>query len=365
VNTRWTNSFKFPRTQRYQKVERNFLTEVADTRISLPIIPPTMQGDRLPFIAEEGRRGLSLDHPFSLVFNGDSVVGYLDGIRGEPRSSFRDGSGAVVETLWVDLARQVSVSGVLDTAGIKTAPLVLFAPGLPFAVRVHGNRFHLDRFPSAKLAMRVLSASGEIYSLKDTLDLTEYRKPEFTDTLRTLQPGDRVDSVSLPPGYPTLAAPKADPEGPQTFTDSVRVVLTAEAGAVIRYTKDGSVPGLHSLPYEGPLVLRSSITLQAVAFKQGSYRSPVSVHTYVLVPTAPKAMPTSKGFRDSLVITLETTARNGAVLYTTDGSSTKYTGPFTLRETTILKAVTSVPGLPLSAVTEERYILVTDSLSNE
>lgn len=374
MGTGWNNSSKFLRSQRFQKVGRDFLIEVADTRISLPLLPPTMEGDRLPIMAVQGQRGLGLDRPFSLVFNGDSVVGFLDGLRGENlvegKGHFRDASGAVVETLWVDLAKQVSVSGVLDTAGVKSAPLVLFTPGLPFAVRVHGDRFHLDRFPMAKMALRVLTASGEIYGLADSVDLTKAGNPGFGDTLATLKPGSRVDSVPLPPSYPTVAAPKASPEGPHSFTDSVRVTLSAESGAIIHYTTDGSLPGLHSPKYSAPLVLRSTVNLQSVAFKEGSYRSPVAVNTYLLVPLPPKATPTSKAFRDSLVITLETSARNGSVLYTTDGSapnssSSRYTAPIMVKETTVLKAVTSVPGMLLSATIEERYILVTDSLSAE
>jgi hypothetical protein len=336
--------------------------------MSFPIPPPEIEGDRLPVIALKGNRILRDQKPFNIVVQSEKLTGFVQGITLDTaKLKYRDANGDLVDTVFVDLTEPVSVSGVLDTAGAKHAPLLLFMPGLPYAVRMHGDRFRVKDFPQAKLAMRLLNAKGEVLTLKEPLDLTAIKEGSGLDTLPTVEAGTQIDTVSFGREYPTLAAPAASPEGPYSFVDSVVVTLSAEPGALIRYSTSGEIPGLYSSPYSKPLVLRASTTLMAVAFKEGSYRSPIAVNSYLLVPPKPKATPAGQDFQDSLVVTLSASAKNSSILYTMDGSapsasSLRYVGPLTLKATTVLRAVTSVPGLGLSEILEERYKLLTDTI---
>lgn len=63
------------------------------------------------------------------------------------------------------------------------------------------------------------------------------------------------------------------------------VSITAEAGAKIRYTLDGSVPTAASVPYDGPLVLDGlSVQIRAIAVRDNYFDSPVAEFAFTRVP---------------------------------------------------------------------------------
>lgn len=75
----------------------------------------------------------------------------------------------------------------------------------------------------------------------------------------------------------TVAAPQF--AGETQFTDSTQVTMSAEAGAQIRYTTDGSTPTAASTVYSGPVTLSETTTVKAVAVKDG-VSSSVTSRTY-------------------------------------------------------------------------------------
>ena len=78
----------------------------------------------------------------------------------------------------------------------------------------------------------------------------------------------------------TAGAPEFTPNG-AAFTDSVEVSLsTPTPGAEIRYTTNGDEPTGTSLPYESPLVLTTTTTVRARAFRAGMDPSPVVVAAF-------------------------------------------------------------------------------------
>ena len=90
-----------------------------------------------------------------------------------------------------------------------------------------------------------------------------------------------IDSL---PGQPVVVPPSISPAG-GTFEKSVRVTLSdAEPGADIRYTLDGSVPGIKDRKYQGPLTLSEPAVLRTRAFKDGFTKSITSQEVFVVNP---------------------------------------------------------------------------------
>ena len=78
-------------------------------------------------------------------------------------------------------------------------------------------------------------------------------------------------------GSNTVAAPTIS--GTTPFTSSTQVTMSAEAGAEIHYTLDGSTPTASSSLYSAPLTLSDTTTVKAIAIKDGVISS-VTTRTY-------------------------------------------------------------------------------------
>jgi uncharacterized repeat protein (TIGR03806 family) len=91
--------------------------------------------------------------------------------------------------------------------------------------------------------------------------------------------GEWIDSL---PGRAVLAPPRITAQGGD-FTGSLAVTLTTrEPGSEIRYTLDGTVPGISDRPYERPIRLTASAVLRARAFKEGFTRSIVAQQVFII-----------------------------------------------------------------------------------
>ena len=75
----------------------------------------------------------------------------------------------------------------------------------------------------------------------------------------------------------TVAAPTF--AGETQFTESTQVTMSAESGATIHYTTDGTAPTTASSVYSGPLTLTETTTVKAIAVKDG-VSSAVTSRTY-------------------------------------------------------------------------------------
>ncbi|MBY0495295.1 MAG: chitobiase/beta-hexosaminidase C-terminal domain-containing protein, partial [Cyanobacteria bacterium] len=95
-----------------------------------------------------------------------------------------------------------------------------------------------------------------------------------------------VSAATYTIGGGTLAAPVATPPG-GTYAQAQAVTVTADAGAAIRYTVDGSDPTQSSSLFTAPITIAGSTTLRARAFKIGFTASEILTATYLIVPTVP------------------------------------------------------------------------------
>lgn len=68
-------------------------------------------------------------------------------------------------------------------------------------------------------------------------------------------------------GTSTVSAPTIS--GSTPFAESTTVTMTAESGAEIRYTTDGTTPTASSTLYSAPITLTATTTVKAIALKNG------------------------------------------------------------------------------------------------
>ena len=141
------------------------------------------------------------------------------------------------------------------------------------------------------------------------------------------------------------SVPVADPSS-TTFTTSVTVALTAESGAKIHFTTDGSTPTATSTQYSGPLTFTSTTTLKAIA-KKGNAVSEIGTFNYTQgTPPEPVTAVPGDGtvFTGSQSVTLSTTTAGSIIYYTTNGtdpttSSAVYAGAINLTASTQIRAM--------------------------
>lgn len=78
----------------------------------------------------------------------------------------------------------------------------------------------------------------------------------------------------------TVAAPQFS--GDTQFTETTQVTMTAESGATIHYTTDGTTPTSSSTTYSAPITLSDTTTVKAIAVKDG-ISSSVTSRTYTKI----------------------------------------------------------------------------------
>lgn len=154
-------------------------------------------------------------------------------------------------------------------------------------------------------------------------------------------------SVEPGPGpTPQVVAPTIS--GTTPFETSTTAAISAESGAAIYYTTDGSTPTTSSTQYSSPISLNATTTIKAIAVKNG-VSSEVSAKTFTKQEPEPEPTvnpPLIQGqteFIGSAECTIVADA-GATIYYTTNGntpttSSTKYTAPITIRKTCTVKAI--------------------------
>ena len=138
---------------------------------------------------------------------------------------------------------------------------------------------------------------------------------------------------------------------PPTITDNNdgTFTITADGGATIYYTIDGTEPTISSSTYSTPITQTEDITVIKAIAKAASDPFPTIVKTYDL-PVCERPVISVSGGNVSI-----TCATEGATIhYTIDGSSTTsssptYTSPFAMGSAAEIRAIATKPGYVISS----------------
>lgn len=163
---------------------------------------------------------------------------------------------------------------------------------------------------------------------------------------------------------PTTSVP-TDSLAEGTYTSAQTVTLTASAGTTIYYTTDGTIPTINSTLYTGPINISQTTTLEYIAVAPGDLPSTVTSVTYTIQQntTAPTFSLAGGSYIGAQDVTLTDTDTNATIYYTTDGttpttSSTIFSSPIPITQTTTLQAIAVSSGENPSSVVSATYTIV-------
>ncbi len=181
-----------------------------------------------------------------------------------------------------------------------------------------------------------------------------------------------INAIATAPGYMTSIVGGGSytfQTGPPTFSPSAGSYTTSQSvtltdvtsGALIYYTTDGSTPTTASTPYGGAIPVPTNTTIKAIASGPAGL-STVTTGSYTFPPAPlPTSTPSSyQTFYAPVSVTLQDTAPNVTIYYTTDGStptiaSTAYTGPILVSTTKTINFIAANNGYGPSLVASATY----------
>ncbi|HEX7122900.1 MAG TPA: chitobiase/beta-hexosaminidase C-terminal domain-containing protein [Gemmatimonadaceae bacterium] len=153
--------------------------------------------------------------------------------------------------------------------------------------------------------------------------------------------------------------------GAGTYTTPTLVVLNAATpGATIHYTTSGvdPTPADPGLASGSTLLADETLTLKAVAVKNGMPRSNVAAAVYTMNLPAPSFSPASGTYAGSMPVSLVCAVAGVEIRYSTDGtdptaSSAPYTAPLAIDASTTIKARAFRAGWSDSPVSTGAFVL--------
>jgi hypothetical protein len=158
---------------------------------------------------------------------------------------------------------------------------------------------------------------------------------------------------------PVTQPPSANPPGAAFTTldpDLIVTLVPGEAGSIIHYTLDGSVPSASSAVYTFPVTVTTTTTIKAIAIKPNQINSSVMVAVFT-ESTAPKvATPVATppggtnaspyGFPVTpLAVTLSDATPGAIIHYTLDGSAPAEGSLVSVAKSSTLKAYATKAGM--------------------
>jgi hypothetical protein len=152
------------------------------------------------------------------------------------------------------------------------------------------------------------------------------------------------------------------PSGAYSPSQSI-TITDATPDANIYYTTDGSTPiAVSQIEYSGPIILRSSETIKAIASRPGYSDSPVASATYTVVLPMPSISPAPGSYTSTQYVTIADSYANATIYYTTDGTtptalSKLYSAPIAVTSTTTIQAIAMSTSTTVSSIATAAYTI--------
>ena len=145
---------------------------------------------------------------------------------------------------------------------------------------------------------------------------------------------------------PVITAAGENAGADNTFYFNSTVTMTADSGASIYYTTNGTTPTDSSMLYTASFQITETTTIKAIAVKEYYQNSDVATLTVTITaPTVetPVFTPGTGTYADSVTFSIACATEGAVIRYTIDGTepnetSTLYSAPVSLTATTTVKA---------------------------
>ncbi len=193
---------------------------------------------------------------------------------------------------------------------------------------------------------------------------------------------ETIEAIAAAPGYSssavasavyTISVPTATPAfspaaGAYTSAQTVSITDTS-AGAVIYYTTNGSAPTTSSTVYAGPIAVPATETIEAIAAAPGDTTSALATAAYTIAAqtAAPISYPAPGNYSPGQVVYLADSTPGATIYYTTNGTvpttnSAKYTGSFTIKVASAVRAFAVASGFASSPIVTTVYVILPPTL---
>lgn len=250
----------------------------------------------------------------------------------------------------VGVGRWKDANGEISWRGFILKPASLGKP----VISPNGGSF----VGYAMVSLTSIISGGTIYySLNGGPPTTPYAKPFVVTNSCVLRavstkpsfPASEVATATFTISPPTEAvqAPTITPNG-GTHRDSVYVQINSSTpDSSLRITTDGSDPRAYSpwIRKSAYVQITNNCSIRAVTSKPGFLDAETKSAPYTILVTpvlpSPTVEPMGGDFTGSVTVSMSTTATNGRIRFSADGSSpsTIYTAPFTLNRPTTVRAI--------------------------
>jgi uncharacterized repeat protein (TIGR03803 family) len=193
-----------------------------------------------------------------------------------------------------------------------------------------------------------------------------------TTTLKAMAYKSGMTDSPVTTGQYTIILPPLAPvfsPGAGTYTSAPTVTITSSGATAIYYTTNGSTPTTSSTLYTGPILISTSLTLEAIGINSAG-TSPVTTGQYTVPQSqqvAPPAFsPPAGAYTSAQMVSISTTTTGASIRYTTDGVTmptetvgTLYSGAVNVSTSLTLNAIAFKAGLSDSTVTSGDYAITT------
>ena len=177
------------------------------------------------------------------------------------------------------------------------------------------------------------TSSSPIFSSTLVVDQTTTFK---SATFKTGWSASGVQSGTITFNYGALDAPSIDP-ATGNYAGTVNVTMSsAQTGATIRYTTNGTTPTASSTLYAGAVPISNTTTVKAKAFHSSYSASGETSRTFTMSAATPTLSAAAGSYAPGSTVTISTTEPTATLRMTIDGNDPTSTSPIVASGTALI-----------------------------